>query len=115
FDSGAIDAITSLTGGLPRLINLLCDRALMAGAMAETGTIDAAIVDEAGRVLAMTPTDAPARRARWAWHRVLWILAAFAVLVFGTLRVVAVQPVIVPPLPDAPPFAQGAGLQPRPV
>jgi len=115
FDSGAIDAITSLTGGLPRLINLLCDRSLMAGAQAETGTIDAAIVGEAGRVLAMTAADAPVDRQRWAWHRVLWIVAALAVLVVGGLRVAAMQPVTLPPLPDAPLFAQGAGLQPQPV
>jgi general secretion pathway protein A len=115
FDSGAVDAITSLTGGLPRLINLLCDRALMSGALAETGTIDAAIVNESGRVLAMTATEAPARRGRWAWHRVLWIAAAIAVLAVGGLRVAAMQPVTVPSLPAAPPFAQGAGIQPKPV
>ena len=36
FDSGAIDAVAALTGGVPRLINLLCDRALMAGAHASS-------------------------------------------------------------------------------
>jgi hypothetical protein len=88
----------------------------MAGAQAEAGTIDATIVGEAGRALAMAATDAPAGRRRWAWHRVLWIVAALAVLVLGGLRVAAMQPVTVPPLPAAaPPFPQGAGLQPQPV
>jgi general secretion pathway protein A len=115
FDSGAIDAIASLTGGLPRLINLLCDRSLMAGAQADTGTIDAAIVGEAGRALAMTAANAAVPPQRWAWHRIVWIVAALAVLVVGGLRVAAMQPVTMPQLPPAPPFAQGAALQPQPV
>jgi general secretion pathway protein A len=116
FDSRAIDAVTSLTGGVPRLINLLCDRALMAGAQAGTHTIDAAIVGEAGDVLAMTAPDAPARSHRWPWHRVLWIVAALVVLGGGGLRVAAARPVTLPVLPPAPPPApQAVAIQPRPL
>src|SRR5436189_4271426 len=61
FDSGAIDAVTSISTGLPRLINLLCDRALMAGAQADSKTIDAPIVHHAGEVLGMTATQARPR------------------------------------------------------
>jgi general secretion pathway protein A len=116
FDIGAIDAVTSLTGGVPRLINLLCDRALMAGAQAGAHSIDAAIVGEAGEALAMTAADVPVRSGRWAWHRVLWIVAAFVVLGVGALQLVAAQPVALPVLPPAPPPApRAAAIQPRPL
>jgi len=116
FDTRAIDAVTSLTRGVPRLINLLCDRALMVGAQAGTATIDAAMVGEAGNVLAMTAPDEPAMARGWPWHRVLWIVSAIFVLAFGALRLAAAQPVELPPLPDAPPpVARGAAIQPRPL
>ena len=116
FDVGAIDAVTSMTGGVPRLINLLCDRALMLGALGGVHAIDAAILAEAGEALAMTAPAVPARTGRWAWHRVLWIAAALFVLGFGALRVVAAQPVTLPPLPPAPPPApRAAAIQPRPL
>ena len=115
FDSGAIDAVTALSGGVPRLINLLCDRALMAGAQAGAKTIDAAIVADAGGVLAMTGPDTPARRARWPWHRVLWIVAALAVLGFGALRVAAAQPVSLPDVPAAPAVPRAAAIAPKPL
>jgi general secretion pathway protein A len=116
FDVGAIDAVTSLTGGVPRLINLLCDRALMAGAQAGAHSIGAALVREAGEVLAMSASEAPVRRRLWPWHRMLWIAAAIAVLGFGALRVAAAQPVTLPPLPPAPPpVPRAAAIEPRPL
>ena len=116
FDARAIDMVTSLTRGVPRLINLLCDRALMVGAQAGTATIDAAIVGEAGDVLAMTAPETQAPPRRWAWHRGLWIASAIFVLAFGALRLAAAQPVDLPPLPDAPPpVARAAAIQPRPL
>ena len=116
FDTRAIDVVTSLTRGVPRLINLLCDRALMVGAQAGTATIDAAMVGEAGNVLAITAPEAPAPARSWAWNRVLWIVSAIFVLAFGALRLAAAQPVDLPPLPDAPPpVARAAPIQPRPL
>jgi len=116
FDSSAIDAVTSLSGGLPRLINLLCDRALMAGAQADSQTIDAATVHEAGEVLGMTAPEAPVRVSRRPWHRSLWIVAAVLVLVLGGLRVAATQRVDPPAPPAAPPPApRAAAIRPRPL
>ena len=115
FDTRAIDVVTSLTRGVPRLINLLCDRALMVGAQAGTATIDAAMVGEAGNVLAITAPEAPAPARSWAWHRVLWIVSAIVVLAFGALRVAAAQPVELPSIPAPPPVARAAAIQPRPL
>ncbi|HEV8395863.1 MAG TPA: AAA family ATPase [Vicinamibacterales bacterium] len=116
FDRDAIDAVASLSGGLPRLINLLCDRALMAGVQTEAQTIDAATVHEAGAVLGMTAPEAPARVRRRPWHRSLWIVAALLVLVLGGLRVAATQRIDPPSPPTAPPPApRAAAIQPRPL
>jgi general secretion pathway protein A len=43
------------TGGIPRLINLLCDRALLAGFSARTNRILPEIVDKAAHTLDLEP------------------------------------------------------------
>ncbi len=47
FTPEALDKIYAFSEGVPRKINLLCDRCLLAGYVAETWTIDAKIVDGA--------------------------------------------------------------------
>jgi general secretion pathway protein A len=115
FDSGAIDAVTALTGGVPRLINLLCDRALMAGAHAASHTIEGAAVHEAGRVLGMNAVEAPARPAsRWRL-----VTAAAAVVIaglgFAALQLAARQPVAPAAAPEPPAISRAAPLEPRPL
>lgn len=44
FSDAAIDLIYDVTKGSPRAINILCDRALLAGFIAETFTIDESII-----------------------------------------------------------------------
>lgn len=46
FDDVAIEAIAYFSGGTPRLINIICDRALLAGFVAETDLIDAKIINK---------------------------------------------------------------------
>jgi len=117
FDGGAIDAVTALTGGVPRLINLLCDRALMAGAHASSATIDAGVVREAGRVLWMSPPEAlPARRPRWRGATAAVVaVGVLAGLGYAALRLAAAQAVGLPSRPDAPPIAYAAPLEARPL
>jgi general secretion pathway protein A len=47
FDSSAVDRIYSHTGGVPRLINILCESALVYGYALQKARIDAELVDEA--------------------------------------------------------------------
>ncbi len=47
FDQSALDGIFTLSGGLPRKINLLCDTSLMLGFAAKTSQIDETIVSQA--------------------------------------------------------------------
>jgi len=44
FTGEAIEAISEFTLGTPRLINMICDRALLAGFVAETNVIDSDII-----------------------------------------------------------------------
>jgi general secretion pathway protein A len=115
FDSGAIDALTALTGGVPRLINLLCDRTLMAGAHAASRAIDAAAVYEAGRVLGMSaPERHPARSSHRRWLALAAVVAVGA-LGFAALELASRQPVTPGAPPAAPPVAHAAPLEPRPL
>jgi general secretion pathway protein A len=78
FTKGALSAVHRLSGGIPRLVNLICDRALLAGYVRGTRTIDAAMVRRAAReVRGQAPS---------AWVRPLALLgtaaAAAAVVAF---------------------------------
>lgn len=53
FSLRALDVVHQLSGGVPRLINLICDRALMAGREALTLTIDDGLVGKAARTLGL--------------------------------------------------------------
>jgi general secretion pathway protein A len=49
FTSGALRAVHRLSRGVPRLINLICDRALLAGYVQGNRTVEAAMVRRASR------------------------------------------------------------------
>lgn len=51
----AVRAIARGSGGLPRMINQLCDKTLLAGFIRETTTVDAPLVEEAIRALEGSP------------------------------------------------------------
>ena len=46
------------SGGIPRLINMLCDRALLGGYSAQTTRIEADLVDGAAEGLDLKPVSA---------------------------------------------------------
>jgi general secretion pathway protein A len=53
FTPDAVDLVHAISGGVPRIINLLCDRALMAGAEAQTLTISDDLVRRAAEALGL--------------------------------------------------------------
>jgi general secretion pathway protein A len=83
FNRAALDRLHRYSGGVPRVINLLCDRALMAGAQAGTTEIAAATIDRAARVLDLRDATG-ARRRRLAMVVVL-LAVVVAVLVIGAV------------------------------
>jgi general secretion pathway protein A len=72
FSSSAIRAVAALSQGVPRVVNLLADRALEVGCERQARTIDTRIVREAARRLNLQPAGIP----RWQ----LQVAAAAAVI-----------------------------------
>jgi hypothetical protein len=64
FSTSAVRAIAALSQGVPRLVNLLADRALEVGCERQARTIDARHVREAARRLNLQPSSIP----RWQWQ-----------------------------------------------
>jgi type II secretory pathway predicted ATPase ExeA len=67
FDAAALQAVADLSHGLPRRINVLCDRALQEGREAGATTITAALIrranDAVGNVYDTPPSELPALAA----------------------------------------------------
>jgi type II secretory pathway predicted ATPase ExeA len=58
FTPAASQSVASITGGIPRLVNLLCDRALEVGCEQEADNIDQWVVDVAARRLNLSTPEA---------------------------------------------------------
>jgi general secretion pathway protein A len=63
FTPDAVAAVSRLSRGIPRLVNLLCDRALEAAFALRTAAVDESSVQTAARALALP--EAPASPASW--------------------------------------------------
>lgn len=63
FDAAAFDKIFEFTTGVPRRINTLCDRLLLACFLGERHVISAADIDEATREIATELGESPQQRA----------------------------------------------------
>jgi general secretion pathway protein A len=60
FTPEALQAVSDLSGGLPRVINLLCDRSLEEACASRLRVIDVALIHSAARALGLEPPAAPA-------------------------------------------------------
>jgi general secretion pathway protein A len=80
FDDAAIDAIYAASTGVPRVINLLCDRSLMIGAGFRLREITADVVAEAAAALGLR--SARARFRVWTHHLWRWAGVTAAVIAF---------------------------------
>ena len=74
FDRGAVQRIHALARGVPRRINLLCDRALLGAYASGKAIVDSTIVDKAAREVLQTRGPRRVRRRRSSSHR--WRLPA---------------------------------------
>ena len=84
FDDEALDRIYAVSGGVPRVINLLCDRALMLGAEASASIITKDLVREAAAGLALKPPAGSNRR-----RATRWVMFALAAVLLAALAAVA--------------------------
>jgi general secretion pathway protein A len=65
FSPGALEAVFRVSRGVPRVINLVCDRSLLAGYVQGRREVDEAMVRQAGREV--VGAAAPARLGRRGW------------------------------------------------
>jgi general secretion pathway protein A len=128
FAPAAVDLVHRLSGGVPRMINLICDRALMSGCRAQTDKITDALILEAASALGIAlprsvqRRSAIRRRATSIWKRagvvtiVLVMIAAIALVALGDgdPRELFRDPVP-PSLPAAPGYPLPAPAQPLPL
>lgn len=118
FDAAAHDVIIALTGGVPRAINLVCDRSLMLGAQIAASVITGEMVSAAGRALGLSPLDGtgagvPTHRRTWAAAAAALVLVVATTLLIAPLDRLIEAPL--PPLPAAPTRSVAPVLTPRPV
>lgn len=105
FEPAAVKRVHALSGGVPRVINLLCDRALMTGAELAVYEITPEIVDRAWDALAFRRTPADTT-PRFQLDRRGWIMAGtgtVAVLLLGVLLFAPLHGFIDAPAPAIPP------------
>jgi type II secretory pathway predicted ATPase ExeA/cell division septation protein DedD len=57
FSDAALDLVCAVSGGVPRVINLICDRALHLGALTRTAFVDEALVAQAVRDLKISDLE----------------------------------------------------------
>ena len=81
FDPAAVDRVYTVSGGVPRVINLLCDRALMLGADARADEITDGMIQRAASGLSI---ETPATPSRWRralrWGTVVAVILLLIVL-----------------------------------
>jgi general secretion pathway protein A len=95
FTAEALAAVHRFSGGVPRLVNLVCDRALLAGYVKGSRTITAPMVRQAGREVA---GDRPEPVFRWHHGLIATGLTlALAVLAFTVAPRLAQAPGAPPP------------------
>jgi general secretion pathway protein A len=127
FEPAALDRVHAYTGGVPRIINLLCDRSLMQSAQMRVNRVTPAIIDEAARSIGLK-----LHAAGWAKRKVAsvesnrWRVAGIvavvvALLVAGTMWFVPFDQLVdatAPLSPGPPPYQSrypfGAKPIPRP-
>ena len=74
FDDAALDRVQTASTGIPRLINLICDRGLVIGAQSDARVITAQMIEAAVGSLGLQPTRRP---FRFAWPRLPEWLSLF--------------------------------------
>jgi type II secretory pathway predicted ATPase ExeA len=78
FTAQALALVHKASGGIPRLINLICDRALLAGFSVQAGRITPGMVRHAAKSLDIAPP--PPQRFEWLRRRASVAAAAAVVL-----------------------------------
>jgi general secretion pathway protein A len=114
FESTALDRVHAYTGGVPRIINLLCDRSLMQSAQMRVNRVTPAIIDEAAASIGVKLSEPGRGRRKMAasaeptrWHLAGIAAVVLVLLVAATIWLVPFDRLIdagVPAPPARPPY-----------
>jgi len=123
FEGAALDRVHSYTGGVPRIINLLCDRSLMQSAQMRVSRVTTAIIDEAAaslglRLPAARAKGTTARMASSRWKIGGIAAAVVALTVAGVMWFAPLEQwidVAAPRLPGPPPYQSRYPYGARPI
>jgi general secretion pathway protein A len=109
FEKNAVKRVHALSAGVPRVVNLLCDRALMAGAEAAVHEITPEMIDRAAAALSFRRRPAE-QHVGLSLTRRTWLMVAAGTLAALTAGVLLFAPLHrfvgdtgIPPVPPAPP------------
>jgi general secretion pathway protein A len=124
FEPAALDRVHAYTSGVPRIINLLCDRSLMQSAQMRVNRLTPAIIEEAAASLGLRlpETGRKKRKAAGAapgrWRVAVMAMAFLALLVGGGLWITPVDQFVaagVPSLPPTPAYQPRYPFGPKPI
>ena len=117
FNADALDEVHALTRGVPRLVNLLCDRALMLCARDRVHEVGPDAVRRAGGVLDMVAEEPLPllRRRRWGWRGPAVALTLAAVAALALVNGADWISAPLPDLPGSPHVAQAPPAEAYPV
>jgi general secretion pathway protein A len=115
FAPGALEVVHAHSGGVPRVINLLCDRALMVGADAGATVITPDAVHVAAARLNLKPTDSVGQPLRPRWQRRVVAAAVIAVVLAAIAVIAPVHLLVDAPLPAMPGGVRPVVAPPTPV
>jgi general secretion pathway protein A len=110
FPASTIDRLYKLSGGIPRMVNLLCDRALLGTYVKGKGMVDVQTLNKAAREVADYTENGGKRKNIWVFASLLLIVCMGVLgVAYYNLRTttvealppVAVQPRLLPP-PSSP-------------
>ena len=81
FGTSALSALYQRSAGIPRLINIIADRALVGAYSNESHTVSAGLVHDAADEV--QPSEARVRNNRWPWVAATAAVAAIVVIALG--------------------------------
>jgi general secretion pathway protein A len=107
FEAPALDRVHVYSSGVPRIINLLCDRSLMQSAQVRVNKVTRSIIDDAAATLGLRLPTAGGRHngaavARWRWYVAGMTAALIALFVAGTMWLGPVDRLVDAAIPRSP-------------
>ena len=111
FNKAALRALYQRSAGIPRLINIIADRALVGAYAQESHFVNARLVHAAADEV--QPSETRVRSSRWPWIAATAAAAAMVVIVLGIKGLTPSETVSVPLLTESESIADGESPLPQ--